>query len=478
MPLYPNTAAAVRRSRGRSRRWIVLTCLALGLVLAAPVPAAPVAQFQLDNGLKVVVRPDRRAPVVISQIWYKVGSSYEPGGITGVSHVLEHMMFKGTENLEPGEFSRTIAALGGTENAFTSRDYTGYYQQLAREQLEASFRLEAERMAGLRLEPEAFAKEVRVVMEERRLRTEDSPEALTHELLNATAYLTSPYRQPVIGWMQDLEALELVDLQRWYRQWYAPNNATVVVVGDVDPAAVRKLAQTHFGPLQPATVPAARPGGEVAQRGEKRVEVRAPAELPYVLMGYKVPVLRTAAEDWEPYALEMAAGVLSTGSSARLARRLERDSRVAASASAGYSLDARLDALFLLAGNPAPGRSAAELEAALRAEVARLREEPVAVEELQRVRAQVIAADVYRRDSMFYQAMRIGVLETVGLGWEVMEDYVDRIEAVTPEQVQAVARRYLVDPHLTVATLVPENISVDAPPAPATVPQAGEPVAD
>ncbi|MDS4040819.1 MAG: pitrilysin family protein [Candidatus Competibacter sp.] len=429
--------------------------------------AAPVHEFILANGLKVLVREDHRAPVVVSQVWYKVGSSYEPSGLTGISHLLEHMMFKGTPDVPGGEFSRIIAANGGNENAFTSHDYTAYFQTLEKDRLELSFRLEADRMRHLLLKPEDVTKEAQVVAEERRLRTDDQPEALTQEQFLAAAYVTSPYRHPIIGWMQDIQAISPDDLRRWYQQWYAPNNATLVVVGDVDPAKVRELAEKHFGPLSPSTLAPLKPAAEVPQQGERRIMIKTPAEVPYVTLGYKAPTLKTATEDWEPYALVVLEGILDGGASARLSRNLIRGRQVAADADAGYSPASRLDELFVLAGNPAPGRTNAELEQALRTEVARLREEPVSADELARVVAQVVAADVYQQDSMFYQGMRLGTLETVGLGWNKLDDYVRRIQAVTPEQVREVARKYLTDDRLTVAILEPLPLDGRQPSAPA-----------
>ncbi|MDS4022774.1 MAG: pitrilysin family protein [Candidatus Competibacter sp.] len=429
--------------------------------------AAPVHEFILANGLKVLVREDHRAPVVVSQVWYKVGSSYEPSGLTGISHLLEHMMFKGTPDVPGGEFSRIIAANGGDQNAFTSHDYTAYFQTLEKDRLEISFRLEADRMRHLLLKPEDVAKEVQVVAEERRLRTDDQPEALAQEQFLAAAYVTSPYRHPIIGWMQDIQAISPDDLRRWYQQWYAPNNATLVVVGDVDPAKVRELAEKHFGPLNPSTLAPLKPAAEVPQRGERRIVVKTPAEVPYVTLGYKVPTLKTAAEEWEPYALAVLDGVLDGGNSGRISRNLIRGSQVAAAADTGYGPTSRLDELFVLAGNPSPGRAGAELEKALRAEVARLREELISPDELSRVVARVVAADVYQQDSMFYQGMRLGTLETVGLGWNKLDDYVQRIQAVTPEQVREVARKYLTDDRLTVAILEPLPLDGRRPSAPA-----------
>ena len=446
-------------------RRIVIAALWLTLAPTS-FAATPIHEFTLANGLKVLVREDHRAPVVVSQIWYKVGSSYEPTGLTGISHLLEHLMFKGTPAVPGGEFSRLIAANGGDENAFTSRDYTAYFQTLEKDRLEISFRLEADRMRHLLLRPEDVAKEAQVVAEERRLRTEDQPDALTQEQFNAAAYMTSPYRHPIIGWMQDIQAITIDDLKRWYQQWYAPNNATLVVVGDVDPAKVRALADQYFGPLAPSTLNPPRPAAEIPQRGERRIVVKTPAEVPFGTLGYKAPTLKTADEEWEPYALDVLDGILDGGGSSRLSRNLVRGSQVAAAAGTGYSLTSRLEELFVLVGNPAPGRSSADLEQALRAEVARLREEPIGADELARVVAQVVAGEVYQQDSMFYQGMRMGSLETIGLGWRKLDDYVQRIQAVTPEQVRTVARKYLTDDRLTVATLEPLPLDGRRPTAP------------
>ena len=431
---------------------LLSVCLVSGVVAAAPA----VHEYTLDNGMKLVVKEDHRAPVVVSQVWYKVGSSYERDGFTGISHVLEHMMFKGTKKHGPGEFSRIIAENGGRENAFTSRDYTAYFQSLEKNRLPISFELEADRMRNLRLDTTEFAKEVKVVMEERRLRTEDSAQALTYEQFNAVAYLNSPYRTPIIGWMNDLENLQAGDLEQWYRQWYAPNNAVLVVAGDVDPRAVQKLAQQHFGSLDVSKVEPPKPRREVEQRGLRRLVVKAPAEVPYLMMGYKVPALSTAQADWEPYALEVLAGILDGGDSARFTRELIRGKQIAVAAGAGYDLYDRQESLLLLDGSPANGHDIAALESALRAQIAQLREKPVAVDELERVKAQVLADHVYQEDSVFYQAMRIGTLESVGLGWQRLDEYLPRVQAVTAKQVQEVARKYLVDDRLTIAVLEPQ----------------------
>jgi len=417
--------------------------------------AGEVRESTLDNGLKVIVKEDHRAPVVVSQVWYKVGSSYEHRGITGISHVLEHMMFKGTHKHPGGEFAEIIAANGGDQNAFTGRDYTAYYETLAKDRLEVAFELEADRMRNLALPEDELHKEVEVVKEERRMRTDDKPESLTFEEFNAVAYRSSPYRNPVIGWMTDIDALTVADLRDWYRRWYAPNNATLVVVGDVDPDQVLALAKKYFGPLKAEPIEPLKPAVEGAQRGMVRAEVRVPAKQPYLVMGYKTPVLGHAPADWEPYALEMLTSILDGGSSARLSRDLVRGEEVAASVGAGYSAFSRLPGMLVLDGNPAQGRDLAQLEAALRKEVRHLRDDLVSEQELERVRTQVVASKVYERDSVFYQAMQIGLLETVGLDWRLLDEYVDRIGAVSAEQVREVARKYLVDTNLTVGVLEP-----------------------
>jgi zinc protease len=443
------------------RGWLALV---VTLFMAAAHAAQPVHEYSLDNGLKLIVKEDHRAPVMVSQVWYKVGSSYEHDGITGLSHVLEHMMFKGTEAHPAGEFSQIISENGGRENAFTSQDYTAYFQTMEASRLPVSFELESDRMRNLALPPKEFKKEVQVVMEERRMRTDDNPQSLTYEQFNATAFASSPYRIPTIGWMGDLKTMAVGDLRNWYQKWYAPNNAVVVVVGDVDPDAVYRLAKKYFGPLKPSDIVKPKPRLEIPQFGPKRIVVERPAKLPYLIMGYKAPVALTAEQDWEPYALEVLASILDGGDSARLASQVVRGSQVAASASASYDAFDRLETLFLFSGTPANGHSVADLQKALLAQIKQLQDKPVSAEELERVKAQIRADKVFERDSIFYQAMQIGMLETVGLSWKDADQYLPRIEAVTAEQVQAVARKYLVEDQLTVATLSPQPIDPKHPP--------------
>ncbi|BBP02881.1 zinc protease [Sulfuriferula plumbiphila] len=439
--------------------------LAIGILCLATPALAAVQEFHLANGLRVLVKEDHRAPIVVSQVWYRAGSLDEFNGTTGVAHVLEHMMFKGTRDVPDGQFSRLIAAAGGRENAFTSRDHTAYFEQLQKDRLGLALKLEADRMHNLILSDADFAKEIQVVMEERRMRTDDKPQALVYEQLMATAFQESPYRRPVIGWMNDLQHMTVNDARDWYQRWYAPNNATLVVVGDVQADAVKQLAERYFGPIPARLLAPRKPQPEPAQTGIKRVTVKAPAKLPYLIMAYHAPVLRDVDKDWEPYALQVLAAVLDGGDAARLTRNLVRAQRVASAAGADYDAVARGPGLFLLDGTPSEGKTAADLEAALRAQIELIKRDGVSADELKRVKAQVIASDVYQRDSTFYQAMQLGEYATAGLPVSEIEARVKKLQAVTPEQVRDVARKYLVDDELTVATLDPQPFD-NKPPRP------------
>jgi zinc protease len=435
------------------------------------VPLAAQAQstqeFMLKNGMKVIVKEDHRAPTVAHMVWYKVGSVDEQNGTTGVAHALEHMMFKATAKLKSGEFSKRVAALGGRENAFTSKDYTAYFQQIEKSRLEKVMELEADRMANLRFSKDEFAKEIRVVMEERRWRTEDQPTALVYESLNASAFAAHPYHHPIVGWMSDLQSMTVQDVKNWYERWYGPNNATLVVSGDVDARQVYALAEKHFGKIPRKPLPLRKPQDEPAQRGVRRVTVKAPAENPYVALAFKVPTLRDVEKDQDVYALEVLAAVLDGYDNARLNAKLVRTDRVANTVGAGYSNIARGPVLFLLDGTPARGTTTEELEKLLRAEVARVAKEGVSEQELQRVKTQLIASQIYKRDSTFGQAMEIGVIEMTGISHTNIDRIIEKLKTVTAQQVQAVAQKYFGDDALTVATLVPLPLSEKKVPPPA-----------
>jgi zinc protease len=448
-----------------NRCLIAASRAALAFLLSAASLAALANPYEkvLANGLRVIVQEDHRAPTAAHMVWYRVGSIDEVDGASGVAHVLEHMMFKGTKRLKPGEFSKIVAEAGGRDNAFTSQDYTAYFQQVPKARLSEMMALEADRMANLAIDAGEFAKEIKVVMEERRLRTEDNPQARVHEALMATAFKAHPYRRPIIGWMNDLEHMSAQDAKDWYQRWYAPNNAYVVVVGDVDKEEVFRLAQRHYGSIKRQELPARKPQAEPQQYGVKRIVVKAPAKLPYLAMAYKAPELRDTEKDREPYALEVLATILDGHEAARLAKNLVRGSRVAVSAGAGYDSTVRGEALFFLDGTPAEGKTVADLEAALRAEVDRIKQEGVGPEELSRVKTQTVASQVYKRDSMFAQAMEIGRTEAAGLNWRDIERMLEKIRSVTSDEVQAVAKKYFVDDALTVAVLDPQPLPDAAP---------------
>ncbi|MEQ1662786.1 MAG: pitrilysin family protein [Thiobacillus sp.] len=435
---------------------------ALVLALLAGAAQAALTDVTLDNGLRVIVQEDARAPVMVSQVWYRAGSIDETNGTTGVAHVLEHMMFKGTKDVPPGEFSKQIAAAGGRENAFTSRDHTAYFQQMQKDRLTLSMKLEADRMANLIISDELFAKEIQVVMEERRLRTDDQPQAIVYERLMATAYQTHPYRRPIIGWMDDLQHMTAQDARDWYTRWYAPNNATLVVAGDVKADEVIALAKRYFGGIPSKPLPSRKPQAEPEQVGGKRILVKAPAKLPYLLMVWHVPTLKKWDSDSDPYALQILAGVLSGNDSARLQKSLVKTQQIAVNASAGYDAVSRGPGMFMIDASPAPGKSVAALEQAIRTELKRVQTDGISEAELARVKAQVIAADVYQRDSLFYQAMQLGEYATAGLPPEALLRRTEKLRAVTASQVRDVARQWLRDDRLSVAELDPQPIQPQA----------------
>ena len=446
---------------------IALSLLAWVLTgLPAAVHAELAQERVLNNGMKIIVKEDHRAPTVAHMIWYKAGSMDEQNGTTGVAHALEHMMFKGTKALKPGEFSQRVAALGGRENAFTSKDYTAYFQQIEKSKLEKVMALEADRMANLVFDKNEFSREIRVVMEERRWRTEDQPIPLVYETMYAVAFGAHPYHHPIAGWMSDLQNMTVQDAKAWYDRWYAPNNATMVVTGDVDPKQVFALAEKHFGKIPRKAVHVTKSQNEPPQRGIRRVTVKAPAENPYVVLAFKVPTLRDVDKDMESHALDVLAAILDGYDNARLNAKLVRTDRVANSAGAGYSNIARGPALFLLDGTPSAGTTTEQLEKLLRAEVDRIAKEGISEAELKRVKTQLIAGQIYKRDSIFGQAMEIGTMEATGLSHTLIDRIIDKLKEVTAEQVQAVAQKYFGDDALTVATLVPLPLSEKKAPAP------------
>ena len=434
-------------------KWLVIPAL-----LFAAAVHAETFEKTLGNGLKVIVKEDHRAPVVVQQVWYHVGSMDEWTGKTGVSHALEHMMFKGTRSVPAGEFSKRIAAAGGRENAFTSYDYTAYFQMLHKSRLPLAMKLESDRMHNLLVPKKEFDKEIQVVMEERRWRTDDSPHSLLSEQLMATMFEQHPYHHPVIGWMSDLKRLTADDVRAWYRRWYRPNNAVLVVAGDVDAKKVFALAQRYYGHIPRRPVPETPDYIEPPQRGIKRIVVKAPAELPYMIMAYHAPALHHPQEQWRPYALEVLAGVLDGNGAARLNKSLVREQQLASDVGADYDPLSRGPDIFMLEGTPSEGKTAADLEAGLRAQINKVAKDGISEDELKRVKAQITASQVYKRDSVFYQAMEIGQMESLGLSYRNIPLILKKLQAVTAQQVQDVAKEFFKDDNLTVAVLDPQPL--------------------
>ena len=435
--------------------------LAASLLFCGPIWAQEAQQFTLKNGMTLIVKADARAPTAVHMLWVRVGSMDEVDGVSGVAHVLEHMLFKGTTTIKPGEFSRKVAALGGRENAFTNKDYTGYYQQIPASRLQEVMQLEADRFANNQWPDDEFVRELEVVKEERRMRTEDSPRMLMYEQLNAVQFAASPYRRPVIGWMSDLDSMTPNDAREFYRRWYQPENAAVVIVGDVNVARVRQWAEEIYGVIPKGQVPQRKPRTEPTQAGTRRVQVKAPADQAYLAMSWKVPGFKSFEGDEESQdalALTILSAVLDGYSGSRLDRSLTQgENRIADSAGAFNSFSGRGPQVFTMDGVPAKGKTVEQLEAALRAQINRIVESGVSEAEMKRVKAQWMASTIYQRDSLFNQAREFGNLWVEGFGMDTPDRLVEALVAVTAEQVQAVAKKYFSDDQLTVATLLPQS---------------------
>lgn len=411
----------------------------------------------LPNGLKILILKDPVAPMAVFQIWYGVGSINEQVGKTGLSHLLEHMMFKGTRKYGPGEFSKIIKRVGGIDNAGTSKDYTFYFQKLAPDRLNLSIELEADRMQNLIIDPEETLSERDVVMEERRLRYEDNPQNLVYEEVLSTVFKNHPYRWPVIGWMSDLKEITRDDLWEYYKIHYVPNNAFVVIAGDIDVDSLMAKIKKEFGVIPRGPDVKSLKVEEPEQRGEKRVVVKKEAELPYVFSAYKAPNL--PHED--SYALDVLAYVLSGGKSARIYKSLINEQRIALSAGAGYSNIQKFPFIFYLYGTAMPGRTINDVEKALYAEVDKIKQHTPVEREVQKARNQIEAEFIMDQDSIFYRTMLLARFEMIG-GWRLKDKYLDGIRKVTPDDVQRVAKKYLIEDKRTVGILIPVKTHLPA----------------
>jgi len=424
----------------------------------------------MANGMKVIVKEDKRAPTVVHMVWYRAGSIDEVNGKTGVAHVLEHMMFKGTKNLKPGDFSKKVAEVGGRDNAFTSKDYTAYFQQIEKSHLPKMMALEAERLQHLRISEEEFKKEIQVVMEERRLRTDDQAQAILYEQLLANAFVNSPYRRPIIGWMDDLKNMTYRDAWQWYQDWYAPNNAILVVAGDVDAKEVFRLAEQYYGVVPSKKLPDRKPQEEIRQIGKKHITVKAPAENQQLMMAWKVPKLEANdLENIEPYALAVLSGILDGYTNARLNKSMVKEQRLANSVDAYYEMSARGPQLFIIGASLSKQQQISVADQAIRKALSEIAQKGVKDSELKRVQAQIISSQIYKRDSVFAQAMEIGMTEIVGISWREKDQILERLQRVKSLDIQRVIQKYFIDDALTVAVLDPQPLVQSSQPR-ATIP--------
>lgn len=441
----------VKGPAGEDLYKIISIAIAILLFLSKPAYSLEIKEHLLPNGLKIVTLENHKSPVVTFQVWYKVGSRNEVTGKTGTSHLLEHMMFKGTPEYGKGEFSRIVSKNGGNENAFTSQDYTAYFEIFARDRLDVSLDLESDRMVNLLIDSEEFLLERDVVKEERRTRTEDDPTSSLVEELYATAFKVHPYRSPVIGWMGDISSITRDDLYSHYKEYYTPNNATVVVVGDFDTEDVVKRISKYFGSLPKAKTPAEVKIIEPDQQGEKRFYYKREAQLPYIIYGYHSPNYR----DRDHYALDILSNILSAGKSSRIYQNIVYEKEIALSAGGGYTSIQTDPELFYFYAQLRPGKTTEEAESALNAEIERIKREPVSARELEKAKNQIEASFIMGQDSVFYQAMLIGRLETTGAGAMYLDNYINEIGKVTAGDIMTAAQKYFVEDNKTVGILVP-----------------------
>lgn len=419
-----------------------------------------VSEFELSNGLKVMVIPDHRTPVVTHMVWYQVGSADEQPGKSGIAHFLEHLMFKGTEKTPPGKFSADVARLGGQENAFTSHDYTSYYQRVAKEHLEKVMAFEADRMTGLKLTDEVVLPERDVVLEERRMRTDNDPGARLSEALQAATYVNHPYQHPIIGWEHEIKQLNREDALAFYRRFYAPNNAVLVVAGDVEPDEVKALAEKTYGKVARADTPPRNRPQEPEPQAHRRVSLVDPrVAQPSVQRSYLVPSYRTG-KDNEAEALDLAAQILGGGQTGRLYRSLVVDKGLAAGAGSWYQGTAYDATRFGVSASPRPGVTLEQLEAAMDEVVAKLATDGPDELELARAKTRLTADAVYARDNQATLARIYGAAWATGMSVKDVNEWPDRVKAVTAEQVKDAAKRYLTLNRAVTGYLSPPSIPV------------------
>ncbi len=411
-----------------------------------------VKEYTLENGLKILLLQDKNAPIVTFQIWYKVGSRNEKPGITGISHLFEHMMFKGSKNLGPEEHSRRINAVGGMENAFTQWDVTGYFEIVPSEHLELPIYLEAERLQNLNLIPETLKSEREVVKEERRLRTENDPVGLALEQLFALSFIAHPYHWPVVGWMSDLDAITLEDCKNYFKTYYAPNNAVIILVGDFEIDNALSLIKKYFGNIQNEVIPLEVKTKEPEQKGIRIAEVKILAEAPIILAGYKAP----KASDEDNYPLQVASYILSSGESSRIYRKLIYEKQLATEAG-GEVFSLKDDGLFFVYAFANPDAKIDEVEKYLFEEIEKLKTEPIPDKELQKAKNQLEADYIFQLASLYLKAMNLGRAETIGGRWQIAQETPEKIQAVSAEDIKRVANKYFNKDKLSIVRIIPEK---------------------
>lgn len=425
------------------------------LLIPIAINAFEVKEYKLENGLKVLIIEEHKAPVATFQVWYRTGSRDEPAGKSGLSHLLEHMMFKGTPEYGASVFSKVVQKNGGTDNAHTSKDYTVYFEIFSSDRITLSVDLEADRMQNLTIDTKEVLSEKSVVMEERRLRYEDDPQSSIFEEVVAAAFKVHPYQRLVIGWMSDIKSIEKDDLYNYYKTYYSPDNAVIVVVGDVIADELMEKIKHSFGKVPPGPHRKYIISTEPEQRGERRVILKREAELPYILMAYHTP----SFPDEDSYALDVLSLILSGGKSSRLYQSLVYEKKIAISASADYSAFNKDQYLFFFSATASPGKDIKDVENALYAEIEKIKTEPPSEREIQKAKNQIESSFIMEQDSIYMQAMKYGIFEMIG-GWRLIDRYLEGIRKVTPEDVVRVAKKYLREDNRTVGILVPTK-SVD-----------------
>lgn len=433
----------------RSMTGLFIACLFF-IALPTPGHATNVREFVLDNGLKVLLLENHKSPAVAFQVWYRVGSRNEKDGKSGLSHFLEHMMFKGTPSVKPEEYSRIIAKNGGRSNAFTTTDVTVYFAIMSRDKIATAIDLEADRMAHALLGENDFEPEKRVIQEERRLRTEDNPASALSELTSAVAYTVHPYRRPVVGWMEDIKNLTRQDLVDYYKSYYVPNNAYIVVTGDFSTSEILAKIKAAFDKIPRGAEPPKVHAAELPQRGERRVVLKKEAKLPFILMFYHAPNLKSI----DYYALDTLSTVLAGGRSSRLYRELVYQKRIVRSIDADYDGQSIDPAGFTIAAQVMPGKDPTEIEREIDAVLAKIKSDPISERELQKAKNQIESTFIFAQDSIFGQGMKIGFYEAVG-GWRLMDGFIDGIRKVTREDIRRVAKQYLDHDRSTVGVMIP-----------------------